>query len=523
METSTPTSNPVETPVETKPEVTPTEAKTETPVTPSEPAKETPKWEDRHTVEKEYSKEQILSGKVPYKREHFPYPSSDYNRMAEYQMTLGSLPQGFINSEYRGEEKPNLYANYYSQSGSYMGNSYVEKMNNDKDNYVNNVVYSDKSLNTRKLSFTDTPKDNLSQAAAVARFRSLISAGDLIQVPLWHSGFWVTLTPPSLIELTNLEYALHSTEIRVGRETSTMVYSNYGVITHNLLSEFIVDHIQDHSLRLGDDDDIRDHILLPDFNILVNGLCSAIYPEGYAVIKACKNSLDIGTDNKPKCNFRLEAVIDPKKLLFVDRAALSNKMLAHMSNRQPNSVSLDDVKEYQLGIKQLMDQEVNIKVANGTEFKMVLSVPTLMKYITTGEKWVNNIIKASEDLFTKNDTNEIKTQKTNDIIATCALGSDNSFVKSINDNITDDTAILEVLNMLNSDEEAYVMILMEIRKYINNAAIAIIATPAFTCPTCKEKHDGLEGSRFSDFIPLNVVEHFFGLSGLKKTRTHQHV
>ena len=475
----------------------------------------TPQYEDRHEIKPVLRDEKVFSEKNSGSK--LIGPSGTYKETLEFQQKADRLEEDFIKSGYTNEEKIASYIAIRGGRYSTVEDDYVQSINEEKDRYVNDVNYADKNLVTKKLSFTDDRKE-MTQSAAVARLRSLMSAGDLIQVPLWHSGFWVTLTPPSLLDLTNLDFSLADTEVLLGRETSTLLYSNYSVITNRIVSEFIVNHIHETSLEIENGDDIRNYIMLPDFHILVNALCATMHPDGYNIVKTCRNVLTLDDNNKPKCDFRLEAVVDPKRLVFVDRKSLSNKMLEHMSNRGPRSVTINSAKDYQLSIKQLLDKTVNIKSENGTDFKVVLSMPTLLNHVVLGEHWVNKMIKASETVFTESDTDDSKTSKMQQIVATCQLGTDNSFIKSINRVITDENAILEVLSIMSEDDLAYTELRKSIRDFINTAVIAMVATPSYVCPKCGLEHDGVEKGNFKDFIPLNIIDHFFALSTLRREK-----
>lgn len=488
------------------------------------------KYDDRHEQVDPYSKKKSFKELTQKEKENYVlcFPADCDKNLKDYLNEVGEIPDGFVKDEYTEEEKSITVTNVNSIPTTITDNAFVEQINKEKDQFVNNINYGDKKLNTKTLKITD--KENMSQSALVAKLSSYLSIGELIQVPLWHSGFWVTLKPPTLKELVNLDIAVASAEITLGRETSTLVYSNYSVVINRILSEFIVNHIHETTLDLPEDEDIRNYILLPDYYLLVNGICATMHPDGYSIKKACRNSLILDENNKPKCNFELNAVVDPKKLLFVDRKALNKSMLDQMSNRSVGSVSINSIKDYQLNIDKLLDKTITIHTDNEEiELKMTLSIPTLLSHVNAGSRWVNDIIKSAEETYTDADTEETKQEKLKNIIYTCSLGSNNTFIKNIKlpdgKAITEEQHILDALSNLSLDEKASEEIHFGIRNYINESVIAIIATPAYDCPICGEPNENNipTNKAFKDLVPLNMIETFFVLSALRiqKARTHQ--
>ena len=59
------------------------------------------------------------------------------------------------------------------------------------------------------------------------------------------------------------------------------------------------------------------------------------------------------------------------------------------------------------------------------------------------------------------------------------------------------------------------------RDYISETAIAVVATPSYTCPKCKEEQSPDENSDFKNLIPLNMVETFFDLCALRELKARK--
>lgn len=441
--------------------------------------------------------------------------------------TINRLSDTFINTELTKEEREALTMAYLSARTTLRNNMYATKLNDNIDNFVNDINYGEKKYNPRIINFKDTGNEKISTATAVARLTSFLSVGSIIQVPLWHSGFWVTLKPPTQKEIINLELAIANEQVDLGRDTNTLIFSNYSAVFNKLLTEFIVDHISDTSIKIpgGNIKDITNYINVQDFNILVIGILDCLYPDGINIIRTCKNVLALVND-KPKCDYRAEAVLDPRKLIWLDRKALSPEMLSHMSKKAPESMSIDSVKEYQLSIQAMIDKEYKMKGENGKEVTIKFSLPSLAKYLEQGDKWVNDIITEAEGLFTDADTTEKRNDMIMDLTKTVMLASYNSFVKSIEAGgivLDDPDGINDTLQVYTVDDDIYDSFINDIAKFIENSAIAIVATPSYTCPKCAADQTEDKTGPFKELIPLNVGEYFFLQCGLRSSKIRSRV
>lgn len=448
-------------------------------------------------------------------------PTSVYNTLDKFLDVINNTPDEKLDAEYTDAQKDAARVAGLGQRYTIKDNVYVDNLNRDINNYVNSIKFSDKTLGIKALNMGE-PTKNMSPAQASLRFRSLLSIGEAIQVPLWHSGIWVTLKPPTQTDIVNLQIALSNNEIQLGRDTATLVYSNYAVVFNRIISDFILKHIDNHSLKIPDNEDIRDYILINDYYPLVLALTTSMYPKGINVIKGCVNNAVMGNDNAPMCDFVVNAILDPKKLLWVDRTVLDNVMLTHMSNRLEKSMSVDSVKDYQLRMKQLVDKDYELKTESGVAFKITYRLPTLKHYIVNGEKWVNNIIKRAEGLFSDSDTVDSKNDKVYELAIASALGIYNVFVKQIyvgDVPVTDEEAINEMLSSISTDDDAFEGFVKTVEEFITNSGIAIVATPSYTCPNCKKHQTEGKTGAFKEFIPFNIVEHFFVLCALRSEKT----
>jgi len=394
---------------------------------------------------------------------------------------------------------------------------YSKPLEEHPDSWINDINYSDKALNITKHNVK--AKGALTGGAAVAKFASKLAIGEYTSIPLWHSGFWITIRPPYDDDVVNLESALAGNEIRLGRDTSTLIYSNYSVVYNRILTDFIVSHITATSLDLPNDENIMDYISVLDYYPMLLGLITSMNPKGYTFIKNCVNTVELKEDGTPKCDYSVTGTVNPMNMLRVDRKALNKKLLDQMSKRTPNSVTIDEVKEYQLSLNKTIDKTYEIVAENGTVNKFTIGAPSMTNYINNGEAWINNIIDKTEKLFTEADSDERKNTKVKDTLNAIILGVYNIFVKRIEtdegDYVEDKELVDQVLDMLSSENTILNKYLDVIKEFIDTSAIAIVATNAFICPKCKSEQEVSASKAFKEFIPINALEHFFVISTLR--------
>lgn len=453
------------------------------------------------------------------------YPATTYNKYLDYFRKLPQTTEEM--NDYVSKMAPNMAAtlafNTMSDSRTVVNNVLVDSINDKDSEFVNNIEFAGKKLVTRPISIKTNTK--LTQESSIARIYALLGVGEVTQVPLWHSGFWITIKPIKQKDFVNLYTALSAQTAKVGRDTNSLIYSNYSIVLTRILTEFILAHITEHTLKLNDDESLLDYIKVQDLYPMVNGLLCAMYPKGLDIIKSCVNTTKIDpSTNKPSCDYAISAKVDSKKLLWVNRKVLDKYMVSQMSKRTAASVSTAEALEYQTRIKKNI-QEIEAESATGVKVRFTLKMPNLRHYIEHGEKWINDLIADTEKLYTEQDTDRDKVSKLSDAILTSRLNTYNAYVDKIvfvsPDNVETsfDTAegVREALDTISNDQVLFTNVIEKIGTFFTNSSIAIVATPNFICPKCSASQEEHELNKtFNEFIPLNIIDNFFALGGLRK-------
>jgi hypothetical protein len=408
-----------------------------------------------------------------------------------------------------------------AESSSYVNVKDVGSRDN-IENMCPEVKTKDGKILTLKNVSTKIRKTN--KESIKLKLAESLGIGTASHVPLWHSGFWVTIKPMKNREKIKLFLELAENINELGKKTHDLIYANTTYLFAKTILDFIRPRIVDTSFNVPEDKDIFDYIKVQDLNILVWGLLKTMYPKGFNYILQCKNTLKLQEDKKPLCNFKAEVMLDLSKMLWVDTKRLSENEdydhIAHMSKRRSRSVTEEEVLKYQ---ETLDANNGDTYSFTSNDLSVVLNVesPSISKFLEYGELFINNMNNTINELIEEGLLNE-KSVITNKqeaefvILKTIELQMYNHFVKSIvvNGEIqTEPNDINDMLEIISNDNKLKKEIKDKIIKYIDNSLIAIIGIPDYTCPVCKQSQVEDKESNFRSFIGLDVFMYFFTLMG----------
>lgn len=454
-------------------------------------------------------------------------PTSIYSDIVKSLNIINDIDGDKFKDEYDEKDKLAIGISADGVRTSVKNNFLVKTLRDKEAKWEQEPKYADKVLSIRELSISSKATGNIKGSAATAKFYNHLGLGGMIQTPLWHSGFWITLKTIKESDLLNLEMSLTNNQITLGRETNTLIFSNYSVIFNRIITEFIIGHIQSCSLDIKDLNELSKYIKIQDLYPLVLGLIQTMYVKGFKDVRTCINSLNIDpSTSKPKCSYTLESIIDPKKLLWINRKELTTEHFKIMAKRGPATVTIDEVKEYQSTLDVNKNKKINIPTENGIDVILEIKAPSLESHIINGEKWVNNIIGITEKLFTEKLTKDEKNRRINTSSKMVLLGIYNHFIESIglsDGTIVDDRdTIDELLELFVTDKVAYKAIIKAVKEYVDSNTLAVVAIPNYKCPNCEaEQTDNKLTKEFKDLIPINVLESFFDLSILKTNKVSE--
>ena len=362
---------------------------------------------------------------------------------------------------------------------------------------------------------------------AMSQVRAMLGLGNMVRVPLWHSGLWLTLNTPSEAEVVDLYRILATEKITLGRQTHGLAFSNLSGVTTDTLMNFALNHVELSSIKIPHDrvqkDVLRELILVQDIPIVIWGVACTMFPRGFEYTRQC-----IAKDG---CHRSIQEMLDVRRLLFVDRNSLTKEQLAHMSkSRSASSVSIDEVKAYQASVERLQPTEFKIVAdainrRGSCDMYVTFKSPSVKSFVDSTNRWVDSIQNMANKASTFDNDNEREAYMNGQVRATKARQYTH-WIKSIKyinklddsdelfESYVEDVNDIEQLasDVFSLETDIVEKITKEVIEYINSSTISIIGIPSYECPICKKVQEAeVKLPRFVNFIPLDVIMLFFRL------------
>jgi hypothetical protein len=353
------------------------------------------------------------------------------------------------------------------------------------------------------------PKPKLAEGAkptgeaSLTLIRSAMGLGVPFSVPLWHSGFWLVIKPPSEAQLLELYRKISSEKVSLGRSTYGFMFSNGTSYTTNTLLNFAMENLHSSSLVLKEGEDLRSFIDVRDTMVLTYALACAVWPNGFQIQRGC-------IADPEKCKHIVKELLNLSKLQITDTSALTERQKIHMSKRMRNSVDSESVKRYKEEFIRGQDKEISL---GKDKLKIILKIPSIMDHIEAGYRWINSI----EETY-GNALEQSEDKRENYIISQAkatAMRQYAHFVKAIvvGEHVEDEVTIIEqALNDLTSKDSIRNEFIDKTKEFIDNSMVSLIAIPTYVCPACgKDQVDKRTPKYFTNLIPLDCVSVFFTL------------
>lgn len=367
--------------------------------------------------------------------------------------------------------------------------------------------------------FKATSNEVLKGDRAVLRAMSHLGLGSTFRVPLWNSGFWITLRAPSEPDILELQRVLIDDKIMLGRSSYGMIHSNITSYVVQRLLDFALSHLHQTTIEVPNDKDIRDFISCHDIPTIVWGIACAIWPQGFKFQRSCISSPE-------KCQHTVIQKLKLGKILWTNTNSLSEWQIAHMSSVGPASKKAEDVLRYQSESLKAQKREVVINKGQDSEFKIVLKTPTAEQYIDSGARWISGIV----DIVNRAISNTASINEKNNYITkrgkATTLRQYGHWVDKIelgdNNTIEDTETIESTLNVFSSDDKVREEIIKAVTSYIASSTLTVIGIPSYDCPVCgTDQTPAVELPNHTNIIPVDVYTTFFTLLVQKLEKIEQ--
>ena len=364
------------------------------------------------------------------------------------------------------------------------------------DSMFKQSVQSEKGkLAAGNLKFGDSLSSKLTGEAAVHRVRSLTGLGSVIMVPLWHSGFWVTLKAPTESAMLELNRRLSDEKISLGRSTYGLVFANNSVFFAGWLIDFALSHVYATSLKPAVAETIRSRISQLDIPLLIWGLACTIWPNGFPYARAI-------LDENGEQTKIIKEKVNVGRLLWVDNASLSPWQISHMSQRHGATMTAESIEKYRNEF--IRGKERSVKLSD--VISVNLRVPNVDQYLTSGQKWVNNIVAMVDRTFGKTANEKTRDEYILDQGRATNMRQYGHYIESLDvvDGVIDDVDTLEqTIDALSSNDEIRAAFFKGIRDFIEDSTMSVIAIPV------TEEGEKSDLPRFPHLLPIDVMSVFF--------------
>lgn len=359
------------------------------------------------------------------------------------------------------------------------------------------VTHNNKTLGITKPKLGDGDNAILAGEAALQRTRAYMGLGGQYRIPLWNSGFWITVKTPGDDAILELDRKLAEEKIALGRATAGLLFSNASVFIVDHVMGFVLDHMVSSTLKNSSRENVIKCISIHDIQHLAWGMACSIWPNGFQYARAVLG-------DTPEKNRVVEGKINVSKLQWIDVASLTDWQMKHMSNITIGSMTNDDLERYQKEFTIRGERRISLN----ENVHVNLGVPSMEEHLNSGQKWVNGIVTMTNRVFGMDQDDAARnTYVTNQGKATL-LRQYGHWVKSVelgSGLVTDLETIEKQLDLFSSDDAARNLIMNEVIKYAEDTTVAFIAVPTV------DEREEQKFPRMPHLLPIDALTTFFTL------------
>lgn len=438
-------------------------------------------------------------------------PTTDFTTEGEHLSLLGGdafdlneLIDSYPNLNSTGDATTRQWAQELKlgQATLLRGNPLAASLERPDSDWRQFVAYENEKLGASRPKFGDGGTV-LTGERAILRVAAATGLGSIVQVPLWHTGIWLSFKSPPESAILELERRINNDKTTLGRLTNGMIFSNTSVYQNSYLLNFAFQYVFDTNAKELNIDYLKSIIKVTDIPTILWGLGLAIYPNGYPYVQACAN-----TDGS--CSHLIRELLDLGKLIFTDNRALTEWQRKRMTQRKIRMTD-DDIKRYETE-----HTHGGIKLVELTPtVSMSLRTPSIESYESSGFSWIESIVQMMENAFQV----PLKGQERDEYITQQGrLTTMRQYGHWVGEVLVPDTEISNdretiegLAGLFSSDEVIRNRFIEEIGKFIDGATISVVALPKHNCPACQFPQAPESEKRHPHLIPLDVARVFFSL------------
>lgn len=405
----------------------------------------------------------------------------------------------------RGRSFLKLMQEIIDESIEIPGSALTPAMSRDGSTWTQAPQVGGRKLTASRPKMEDVEGKKLTGARALARIQSLVGLGGRIQIPLWSSGFWITIKSPSESQLIALDELVSREKIVLGRRTNGQVFSHMSVFVYKFIQDLVSELIVEHTVQ--DVGDLTRLISITDAHTIAWGLACSVWTSGFPLVRPV-------IDRKSTPGRYTERVVkervDLGKLLHVDTSRLTEWQLSHMTRRASASMSLESLQRYQ----DEFTHNKGVRLDLGSQIAVELRVPTVQEYIESGYNWVDAIVRMTDQVFSVDADPKERNNYINKHGLATIMRQYSHWVASIDAGggvIEGREDIDRGLEDMSRDDALRTAFLKGVTDYIASVVISVVGTTAVD--ECEE--GAVPG--FPQIVPLDPNTMFFTLVGQRIT------
>jgi hypothetical protein len=321
--------------------------------------------------------------------------------------------------------------------------------------------------------------------------------GGQYRIPLWNSGFWLTVKTPGDDAILELDRKLAEEKIALGRATAGLLFSNASVFIVDYVMQFVLDHMVSSTLKDSSRENISKRISIHDIQHVAWGMACSIWPNGFQYARAVLG-------DTPEKNRVVEGRINVSKLQWIDVASMTDWQIKHMANITIGSMTNDDLERYQKEFTIRGEKRISLN----ENVHVNLAVPSVDEHLISGQKWVNNIVTMTNRVFGMDQDDAARNAYVTNQGKATLLRQYGHWVKSVELGtglVTDLDTIEKQLDLFSSDDTSRDLIMNEVIKYAEDTTVAFIAVP-----TVDEREEE-KFPRMPHLLPIDALTTFFTL------------
>jgi len=340
---------------------------------------------------------------------------------------------------------------------------------------------------------------SVSGNAAQLYFQSTARIGKPIRVPLWHSGFWVSLRTPTATAQAEMYDQLRSIRVKAGVETYGRVFNNYTVFANAIALDLAYECIFATSLDI-DPSQVRKFVNVSDIPHLIWALAVTIWPNGFEYSR-CK----LGDPNNPANTVR--QVIRAENCQWTNITLLTEWQRNHMAKSSAKAMKLEDLERYAKEFSNRFERRIVVRdqTEDSEEISFLLYPPMADEYLESGQRWINDIVKTYNSIAGRPGGDKARDDYALRHMQLTEMRSFAHWVKEISHRdvkTNDQDGILKTLNVLSEDPDIRARFYGEIFNYIEDITVSIIAVTT-------DDYSEAPLPRYPYLIPIEPVHTFF--------------